>query len=41
MTEIISIWSQFKRTVLKWTIRDDDSDTSVSIFQKTLLQNLK
>ena len=41
MTEIISIWFQFKRTVLKWTIRDDDSDTSVSILQKNFITKLK
>ena len=40
MTEIISIWFQFKRTELKWTLRDDDADTSDSILRKTLLPNL-
>ena len=41
MTEIISIWFQFKRTVLKWTTRDDDAHTSDSILRKTLLPKLK
>ena len=41
MTEIISIWFQFKRTMLKWTTRDDDTDNSDSILRKTLLPKLK
>ena len=41
MTEIISIWFQFKRTMLKWIIRDDDADTSDSILQKTFITKLK